>query len=314
MSQPTLPQVVIVGSINMDLVVRVQHLPRAGETLHGHQLLQIPGGKGANQAVAVSQLGGHAVMVGRVGDDGFGPSLRSSLDDRGVDTRFVTTTTGCSSGVAVISVEQSGENSITIIGGANQRLTSEDVSNCEQIIAAADVLLVQLETPLTTVATAIELARAHGVTTIVDPAPAPTPPLPDLLHQVEVFSPNQTEAEVLTGISVRTYEDAERAAAVLHARGARDVILKLGAMGALVYRGPAHIERIHTRSVPVVDTTAAGDAFTAGLAIGYALGWNPTETTRFGCAAGTLATTRLGAQHSMPTRLEVEQFMKTATE
>ena len=147
------PQIAIVGSINMDLVVRVDRLPRAGETIHGNQLLQIPGGKGANQAVAVAQLGGRAQMIGRVGDDGFGPTLVSSLESHHVDTTFVATKAGCSSGVAVISVEESGENSITIIGGANQHLTVEDVTNCEQAIASADVLLVQLETPVDTVAT-----------------------------------------------------------------------------------------------------------------------------------------------------------------
>ncbi len=309
MSATKQPQIAIVGSINMDLVVRVERLPRAGETIHGNQLLQIPGGKGANQAVAVAQLGGRARMIGRVGDDGFGPTLVSALESHQVDTAFVTTTTGCSSGVAVISVEQSGENSITIIGGANQRLTGEDVTDCEQAIAGADVLLVQLETPVDTVARAIELARAHGVTTILDPAPAPTKPLPDMLQQVDVFSPNQTEAEVLTGVSVQTPQNAEQAAAILHAGGARHVVMKLGEMGALVYQGPGNVELIPTRQVSVVDTTAAGDAFTAGLAIGYALGWPPADATRFGCAAGTLATTKLGAQQSMPTRQEVDRFM-----
>ena len=303
------PQIVIVGSINMDLVVRVARLPRAGETVHGSQLLQIPGGKGANQAVAVARLGGHAQLVGRVGDDSFGSALLTSLRDYEVDTRFVSTTSGCSSGVALISVEQSGENSITIIGGANQRLTGEDVTRCEQAIAAADVLLFQMETPVDTVCRAIELARAHDVTTILDPAPAPTEPLPEMLRQVDVLSPNQTEAEMLTGVSVQSPEDAERAAAVLHAGGARHVVMKLGELGALVYLGPGETELISARQVSVVDTTAAGDAFTAGLAVGYASGWTPAEATRLGCAAGTLATTRLGAQPSMPTRREVDQFL-----
>jgi ribokinase len=211
--------------------------------------------------------------------------------------------------VAVISVEQSGENSITIISGANQHLTSDDVARCEQVITDADVLLVQLETPMETVARAVELARAGGVLTILDPAPAPTEPLPDILRQVDVFSPNQTEAELLTGICVRSADDAEKAASVLHANGAGHVVMKLGEIGALVYEGRGNTELIPARQVKVVDTTAAGDAFTAGLAIGYAAGWSPSEATRFGCAAGTLATTKLGAQQSMPARDEVDQYL-----
>jgi ribokinase len=235
--------------------------------------------------------------------------LLTSLKEHQVDTQLVRATAGSSSGVAIISVDEEGENSITIIAGANHHLTTDDVTRCEDAIAQADVLLVQLETPIETVSRAIQLARAHDVTTILDPAPAPTEPLPAMLRQVDVLSPNQTEAELLTGVPVQSPQDAERAASVLHAGGARHVVMKLGEMGALVYEGPGLTEMIPARPVTVVDTTAAGDAFTAGLAIGYASGWSAGEATRLGCAAGTLATTRLGAQQSMPTRREVDQFL-----
>lgn len=302
------PQIVVVGSINMDLVARMSRLPRPGETLHGDDFLSIPGGKGANQAVAAARLGAQVTMIGRVGDDTFGDELLRSLEQYGVQTQFVQKTANCPSGVAVINVEASGANAIVVIAGANGRLTPDDVTNCASVIESADVLIVQLETPVETVVAAIRTAREFNVRTILDPAPAPSGPLPVELQRVDYISPNQTEAEALTGIVVRDLASAKLAANVLRDQGARNVVMKLGELGALIY---SREMTEHVAAVPavVVDTTAAGDAFTAGLAVGLAEGRTLAEATQLGCAAGTLACTVFGAQPAMPTRERVERFL-----
>lgn len=303
------PRLVVLGSVNMDLVVRVASLPRPGETVAGRDLAEIPGGKGANQAVAAARLGAHTEMIARVGDDAFGATLLRGLADGGVDARAVAVTRGCSSGVAVIGVGDDGQNSIVIVPGANGRLTPADVRRHRGLIARADALLLQLEVPPETVAAAAAVARRAGVTVVLDPAPAPRAPLPDELVAVDLLSPNQTEAEALTGIRVDTPDDAARAARALIRRGARRVVVKLGAAGA--FYADAQLElHVPARRVKPVDTTAAGDAFTAALALAWAAGRPPAEAVRFACAAGTLATLSFGAQPAMPGRAEVEAFLK----
>jgi ribokinase len=303
------PHVVVVGSINLDLVVRVARLPRPGETLLAQDLQTIPGGKGSNQAVAAARLGARVTMIGRLGDDPFGPRLRSSLEAESVGTEHVQSVENCPSGVAVIGVEESGQNAIMIVAGANGRLTPRDVQACEHVFQDADVLLVQLEVPTATVEAAVVLAQRHGVPVILDPAPAPAGPLSPTLSAVDILSPNQTEAEALTACPVNTPQDAERAAHILLERGARNVVVKLGAWGALVCEPSGEAELVPAAPVDVVDTTAAGDAFTAALAVGLCQGMALREAARFGCAAGSLATTRAGAQPAMPTREEVERFV-----
>jgi ribokinase len=303
------PHVVVVGSVNMDLVVRVPHLPGPGQTLAADGLETIPGGKGANQAVAAARLGARVTMIGRVGDDAFGPRLRAGLEGEGVAVDHLLTTAGCSSGIALIGVETSGENAIIIVAGANGRLSPLDVQERESVIASADVLLVQLEVPSETVAAAVAVARRHGVRVILDPAPAPRGPLPEGLRAVDVLTPNQTEAQGLTGIGADDVSGARRAAALLLQSGARSVVVKLGALGALVSEGEGPGVCVPTPRVEAVDTTAAGDAFTAALAVGLAEGLPLPVAARLGCAAGTLAVTRFGAQPAMPTRAEVEAFL-----
>jgi ribokinase len=303
MPQP--PRIVVVGSINMDLVARVPHLPRPGETVHGRTFSQVPGGKGANQAVAAARLGAAVTMIGRVGDDAFGQQLIASLKAQGVQTQHLQETPNCPSGLALIGVEDSGQNAITVIGGANQRLTLVDVGMHSATIAAADALLVQLEVPLLTVLGAVHIAKQHGVLTILDPAPAPASPLPEQLYTVDLISPNQSEAESLTGVAVATIADAARAAAVLHKRGVRLVVIKLGEQGALASQLGSKAIHVPAPQVRVVDTTAAGDAFTAALAVALVEGRSLADATRFACAAGSLATTRPGAQDAMPSRVEV---------
>jgi ribokinase len=303
------PRVVVVGSVNMDLVVRVPQLPRPGQTLAASGMDTIPGGKGANQAVAAARLGARVTLIGRLGDDVFGPRLRAGLVAEGVGVTHVLTTPDCPSGVALIGVEPSGENAIVIVAGANWHLTPADVAEREEVIASADVLVLQLEVPPETVVTAVAVARRRGVRVILDPAPAPRGPLPEALCSVDVLSPNQTEAEALTGVAVTDRAAAERAAVALRRGGAGSVVLKLGAMGALLREGDSAAVWVPTARVEAVDTTAAGDAFTAALAVALAEGRPMTDAVRLGCAAGTLAVTRFGAQPAMPTRAEVEAFL-----
>ena len=301
------PRIVIVGSINLDLVARVPKLPRPGETVLGREFKQVPGGKGANQAVAAALLGADVTMIGRVGDDLFGGQLIDALRQRGVRTDLVQPTAGTTSGLALIGVEGSGQNAIIVIGGANQRLSPDDVREREAAIAAADALLVQLEVPLETVAAALEIARRSGVFAVLDPAPAAN--LPNALLAVDLISPNQTEAEALTGLVVRSASDAARAAAALHQQGVRQVVIKLGEQGALASEAGGEAIHVPAPAVTVVDTTAAGDAFTAALAVALIEGQPLALATRLACAAGSLATTREGAQDAMPMREDVERLL-----
>ena len=305
--------IVVVGSINMDLVARMARLPRPGETVHGRDFQTIRGGKGANQAVAVARLGVRVTLIGRVGEDSFGEALLRSLAGHGVVTEQVLVTPNCSSGVALIGVDEDGANSITVVAGANGRLTVQDIESRAAIIQSADALIVQLETPLDTVTAAIRIARQAGVRTILDPAPAPSLPLPSEVMSVDVISPNQTEAELLTGIVVDDLASAERAARRLRELGAREVALKLGHWGAMICTNEGRVEHLPATEVDVVDTTAAGDAFTAALTVALVEGCSLFDAVRFGSGAGTLACLTLGAQTAMPSRAELNGFLGRAS-
>lgn len=300
------PHLVVVGSINMDLVARVAQLPRPGETVQGLDFQTSPGGKGANQAVAAARLGARTTMIGRVGDDDLGGRLRASLERYGVDAAGVIATAGCASGVAMIHVAANGENSIVVVPGANGGLSADDIHARAEIIASADGLLLQLETPLDAVLAAAEIARRHGVRTILDPAPAPSSPLPAELYRLDLVTPNQTEAEALTGVRVDDLASAWAAADKILQRGAGSVAIKLGSEGAIYADSGGTRVRAPARPVRVVDTTAAGDAFTAALAVALAEGMDRATALAFACDEGALAATRPGAQGAMPTRAEVD--------
>jgi ribokinase len=300
--------IVVVGSVNMDLVAKMVRLPAPGETVSGESFQMIPGGKGANQAVAAARLGTHVAMIARVGDDSFGGLMRQNLAADGIDTTHVLATSDCSSGVALIGVDASGANQIIVVPGANGRLSVADVRACESTIASAQALVVQLETPLATVAEAIRIARQHGVLTILDPAPAPDRPLPPELMSVDLISPNQSEAKTLTGSRVDDFDSAQAAARRLHLQGARDVILKMGELGALVSSHDGLFHRVTACKADVVDTTAAGDAFTAALAVALCEGQSLVCATEFATLAGTFACTRFGAQPAMPTRRDLDEL------
>jgi ribokinase len=298
------PKIVVVGSSNTDMVVSAPALPRPGETVHGSQFHTIPGGKGANQAVAAARLGAETAMVGRVGDDDFGRHLRQTLADNGVALAHLTTDRDHRNGVALIIVQESGENSIVVASGANAAVSPQDVEAARPVIEAADVLLLQLEVPLETVAAAIGIARRAGVTAILDAGPAC--PLPDeLVRQPDVLSPNLVEAEVLLGHPIA---DGGEAARELIARGAAACVVKSGSEGC-AWASPQGWGRVPAVAVEVVDTTAAGDAFTAALGVALAEGRDLQSAAAWANFAGALAVTRLGAQPSMPTRGELEGFI-----
>ncbi len=304
----TPPRVVVVGSINMDLVVRSTRLPAPGETLIGNSLSEIPGGKGANQAVGAARLGTDVSLIGRLGDDGFGETLRRALGTEGVRLDGVERTQNCCSGVAIIGVEDSGQNCITVVPGANGRLTPDDVQRQALAIAHADVLLLQLEVPIETVVTAIKLARANDVLTILDPAPAVRDFPPGLLS-VDVVCPNESEAASLTGVEITTTESAYRAAEKLQQLGARQVVITLGDKGAVFLDTCGNRGHLAPFSVTAVDTTAAGDAFAAALGIRLAEGGSLHDAGRFACAAGAIAASRKGAQPGMPSRSDVNALL-----
>ncbi len=294
------PRVLVVGSINMDLVVGSRRMPQPGETIMGHTFATVPGGKGANQAVAAARLGAQVTFMGCVGGDEFGSELRKGLQREGISTQFLTSKAEVASGVALIQVDEKGENAITVVPGANSRLKLVDIPGARAAIEDADIVLIQLEIPLSTVAFTISCCRGAKVRIILDPAPVPAEPIPEQLYQVDVLSPNQHEAEALTGIPITNPASAHEAAAMLVERGARQVVLKMGAAGAFVLDEAGVATDIGAFEAKVVDTTAAGDAFTAALGVGLARGMNAVEAARLGCAAGSLAVSKPGAQDAMP--------------
>jgi len=300
-------RILVVGSINMDLVVRAPRFPRAGETLRGEGFKLVPGGKGANQAVAASRLGASVKMVGRVGADAFGPELRKTLEEAGVDVAEVKPVSGAATGVALIILDASGQNSIIVAQGANLLVRPEDLRPLGALFEQSEVLLLQLEIPLESVEQAVKMAKERGIKVVVDAGP-PTPLGRELLREIDVLSPNETEAAALLGHEVKSLEEAKEAGKQLLEMGAGSVVFKLGERGCLVIT-PEKMERFPAYKVEVVDATAAGDAFTAALAVGLAEGRPLSEAAVFANAAGALACTRFGAQPSMPTRAEVEKFI-----
>ncbi len=290
----------------MDLVIRTPHLPAPGETIIGRDFSTAPGGKGANQAVAAARLGGDVVMVGRVGNDDFGRALRANLNAAGVDTAYVANDRAAT-GVALITIESGGQNTIVVAPGANGSVFREDVDRAKGAITSSQVLVAQLEVPLDTVTYALEFGRASHIITLLNPAPAQL--LSDaVLSLCDIIVPNETEASTLTGIQVKDWDSAERAARELGRRGVQVVVITLGARGALAWDGGAAI-RLPAFQITPVDATAAGDAFVGAFAFAQARGMDLPTSLRGANAAGALATTKLGAQPSLPTEDELEAFL-----
>jgi|SRR5271165_3461883 len=301
--------VVVVGSSNTDMVLRVARVPKPGETLLGGEFSTAAGGKGANQAVAAARAGGRVALVARLGRDSFGDAALAGFRREGLDLSRIVRDGGVPSGVALIFVGADGENSIGVAGGANQRLSPRDVGAARGLIAGARVILLQLETPLETVQAAARLARRAGVEVILNPAPAR--PLPDaLLRDVSLLTPNETEAARLTGVRVNGVASAANAARILLKRGVRTVIVTLGAKGALVATCDG-VQVIPGFKATAVDTTAAGDVFNGALAVRLAEDCPLADAVLFAHAAAAISVTRLGAQPSIPTRREIDALLNS---
>jgi ribokinase len=308
------PSIVVIGSSNTDMIIRLDHIPKPGETILGGEFLTAAGGKGANQAVAAARAGGEVTFVARVGQDMFGEKAMAGFVQDGIHVEYVIHDSAAASGVALIFVAKDGENSIAVAGGANDRLSPADVKKAGQDISGASVVLMQLETPLETVQAAAELAARAGVMVILNPAPARV--LPDeLLKLVSILTPNESEAELLTGISVIDEATAASAADKLRALGVETVILTLGSRGAFVATDSIQ-QIVPGFQVKAVDTTAAGDVFNGALAVALGEGEPLLEAARFANAAAAISVTRLGAQPSAPDRREIQSLLieaKTAT-
>lgn len=305
------PRIVVFGSSNTDMVVKAPRLPRAGETVIGSSFVMAAGGKGANQAVAAARLGADVTLVARLGADMFGDQALAGYQREGICTDLIVRDAEHHTGVALIVVDDAGENLIAVAPGANQHLAPADVDRATERLRAAAVVMLQLEVPLQTVRRAIELANENAVPVILDPAPAPDEPLDaQLLGGVEYLTPNETEAQRLTGIAVGDEASARAAAGRLLEAGTRNVIVTLGAKGALV-ANRAETFLVPACRVEALDSTAAGDAFNGGLAVAVARGLPLADAVREACLVGALSTTRLGAQPSLPTAEELAAFRAT---
>ena len=299
--------VLVVGSLNMDLVIRAPRLPRPGETLHGHHFATVAGGKGANQAVAAARLGASVAMIGCVGNDAYGRQLRSALAADGVDCAGVAVLPDVATGIASIIVDDQGQNSITLVAGANAQVSAEFVDDFEALLVAARVVVCQLEIPMATVGHVLGRARALGKIVILNPAPAVVP-LPDgWLANVDYLIPNETEAEALSGLPVNSPASARMAALSLLERGAEKVLLTLGEAGVLVADHSA-AEIFPAHAVEVRDSTAAGDTFVGGFAAALAGGAKVLDAVAFAQRAAGLSVMREGAQTSIPTLAQVRSL------
>ncbi|MBP5360152.1 MAG: ribokinase [Bacteroidaceae bacterium] len=298
-------KIVIVGSSNTDLVVRVEHFPQAGETIMGSDFMTAQGGKGANQAVAVARLGGEAVFVARLGNDAFGEVTLAALRSEGIDTRHVTRTEGVASGVATITVDKSGENCIVVAGGANMLLSPEDIAKAAEEIRSASLLLMQLETPLPALIEAARLAHENGVKVVLNPAPYPKQPLPmELLQNVDIIIPNETEAAYMTGIQITDDDSAIASIRKIQSMGVKEAIITVGKQGAYTL-SDNQLVRVPAVAVQAVDTTAAGDTFCGALCVALTKGMSMTDAIALACKAASISVTRRGAQPSVPTAAEV---------
>jgi len=301
-------KLIVLGSVNADHVLQVDSFPRPGETVLGHGYQVLPGGKGANQAVAAARLGADIGFIACVGDDDFGKRIITAFEKDGMDTRAVMAVEGMPTGIALIQVAANGENSIAISAEANGCLTVDALAPHIEFLCGGDTLLLQLESPMETLELAAREARSAGVQVILNPAPAQ--PLSDaLLANLTMITPNETEAEMLTGVKVETEADALQAAKALHGKGVATVIITLGSKGAF-YSGTDGYRMVSGFKVDAKDTTAAGDTFNGALVAALQVGKNIDQAIVFGHAAAAISVTRLGAQPSIPDLDEVNDFLK----
>jgi ribokinase len=301
--------IVVVGSSNTDMIIKVPHIPKPGETILGGTFSTAAGGKGANQAVAAARAGGNVSFVARVGNDMFGEEAIRGFQKDGLNIDHVITDNTAPSGVAEIFVAEDGENSIAVASGANLNLSPTDIQSAEDIIAKADILVMQLEVPLETVYTAAKVAHENGVTVILNPAPA-QPLAEEYFKYFTILTPNETEAEILTSVTVSDEKSAEEAARVLMEKGVESVIVTLGRKGALMV-SRNEVDHIPGFEVDAVDATAAGDVFNGTLAVALANKKSLQEAISFANAAAALSVTKLGAQPSAPLRVDIEKMQQS---
>ena len=302
--------VLVIGSANMDMVVTAEHFPQPGETILGKKFGMFPGGKGANQAVACAKLDGITYFIGKMGKDIFKEKLVQNMKNDGVNLDYLLIDNKESTGIALITVDATGENEIVVVSGSNMKLAPDEVASKRHVFQQVNVVLTQLEIPLETVQKAAELAKASSALLILNPAPART--LPEhLLKQVDFLTPNETELEILSGKSVKDVESAKAAAANLLKKGVKNIIVTLGEKGALLVNENQH-KLFPTRQVTAVDTTAAGDAFNGALALSLAKGEEIAAAIQFANQVASFSVTRMGAQSSMPTRDEIEAWGHSA--
>lgn len=304
--------ILVVGSINTDLLVNVPWLPEPGETVRGPDVSRIPGGKGANQAVAAARLGASVRMIGATGDDDLGAERVAELEAEGIDVRFVKKVPKCATGVAFIAVNPQGQNSIVVAACANAHVTGGFVRNCEAAFEGAAIILLQLETTLDAVQAAIELGKKHGAHVVLNPAPVPTEPIPRrMLSSVDDLVPNQSELLKLSGkeADIPLVDKVQ----LLHSMfGAKRIIVTLGPDGALVSEPPFAQQILSSYDVTPIDTTAAGDAFIGAYGTALSEGKHCAGAVEWGLAAGAFSVTKRGAQSSLPTREQLEEFLRAA--
>ena len=301
-----MPKILVIGSINMDMVARIDHIPRQGESVIGEGYSFNPGGKGANAAVAASRLGAEVVFAGCVGDDDYGVALRRVLTDEGIDDSRLKVTKEAPSGYAPILVQSNGQNGIIVFPGANLCIKEEDIPS--MFDSDVDAVMMQLEIPRNVVLAASREAEKRGIPVVLDAGPAQKFPVEEMKSML-VLSPNETETEALTDLPVDTVEQTRIAAKVLLERsGAKFVVIKMGARGAYLLGG-GYDEMVPSFPVKAVDPTAAGDTFTGAMTLEYLRCGDMKKAVVYGCAAGALAATKMGAQPSLPTRMEVEDFL-----
>ena len=295
----------VIGSLNMDLVVNVDEMPKKGQTLIGSSFKEVPGGKGANQAVAIARLGGDINMIGKVGSDSFGKTLIEQLKNDNVDTEYVQIE-NCASGVAMITVDKNAENSIVVAPGANFRVLEEDIDKCIDGIKKSDIVVLQLETPLNTIKYALEKSKELGKYTILNPAPAVK--LGDeIIKNVDLLTPNETELEILSGVKIENEDDIKKAAHVMIEKGVKELIVTLGSKGSL-YINEETMNFKKSYKVEAIDTTAAGDSYTGALAVALSQDKGMEEAMDFASKVGALSVLKEGAQSSLPTLEDVENF------
>lgn len=305
-TQTSWRQILVVGSSNTDMVIKAAHLPRPGETILGGTFFMNPGGKGANQAVAIARLGAPVTFICKTGSDIFGHQSQQLFEEEGINTSYVFSDSGNPSGVALITVDEKAENCIVVASGANAHLLPSDLAKAEEAVERADLVLMQLEIPMETVCFVADIAWQKGKKVILNPAPAH--PLPaDLLRHLYLITPNETEAEMITGVKITDESSAGEAARALSEMGVQHVIITLGSKGALIY-SDGKAEMVPALKVEAVDTTAAGDVFNGALTVALSEGRNLKEAARFACKASAISVTRVGAQSSAPYRNEVDIF------